>query len=216
MSDLPSFRTVSLKDCMLPLNQPVNFASFGNYVSYFLSKCRYIKYFTSDFLSIRLKLSVDNDVRGFQTIVEMIRSINCPSLVQLGLVFTSNKMRRTTLPLLSGSYGYICVGRESYNNDWEEAQFTTLFIDLVQRLPKLVTLLVVFPSATTSQCKAATAIVESQFRPTRPCFCVQITENLATTDPPKLPLVHYNTLALDKHPSVGGLPYHLTPSDQIY
>ena len=114
-------------------------------------------------------MGVDEDVRGFQTIVEMIRSINCPSLVQLGLVFTK-KSRRATLSGFNRTYQQLRHMSPFYKNDWEEVDFTALFVDLVERLPKLVALLVVFPSATTLQCKAATATLESHFRPTRPCF----------------------------------------------
>ena len=160
-------------------------------------------------------MGVDENVRGFQTIVEMIRSINCPSLVQLGLVFTK-KSRRATLSGFNRTYQQLRHMSPFYKNDWEEVDFTALFVDLVERLPKLVALLVVFPSATTLQCKAATATLESHFRPTRPSFCVQITKSLTSINPPMLPLVHFKALALDQPPLVSGLPYHLIPSDQIY
>ena len=127
----------------------------------------------------------------------MIRSLTyCPSLVQLGLISTST---------VEMDMCYL-----------DEAEFTELFVDLVERLPKLIALLVVLPGASPSNCIAATSTLESKFRLTRPCFCVQITNSLDSDDPPKLPLVHYKTLAEDQPPSVGGLPYHLTPTDQIY
>ena len=77
----------------------------------------------------------------------------------------------------------------------ENVEFTSLFVDLLERLPKLVALLVVIPGAPASHCIAATWTLESKFRPTRPCFCVQITDSLDRDDPPNLPLVHYKTLA---------------------
>ena len=141
------------------------------------------------FLSNRLKL----EIHGSQFFAEAIRSLSCcSSLVQLGLITTSEFQ-------------------------WykDEAKFTALFVDLVERLPKLIALLVVLPCVSQSLCTAATAALESKFRPTRPCFCVQITDSLDSDNPPKLPFAHYKTLAHDQLPSVGGLPYHLTP-DQIY
>ena len=142
------------------------------------------------FLSIRLKLKIRDSEFFFET----IRSLSCcPSLVQLGLITTSEF--------------------QLYKS---EAEFTALFVDLVERLPKLIALLVVLPCASQSLCIEATAALKSKFRPTRPCFCVQITNSLNRDDPPKLPFVHYKTLAHNHIRSVGGLPYHLIPCDQIY
>ena len=134
------------------------------------------------------------EIHGSDFFAESIRSLSCcPSLVQLGFITTS---------------------KFPFDNDL--TKFTALFVDLVERLPKLIALLVVLPCVSQSLCTAATAALESKFRPTRPCFCVQITDSLDSDNPPKLPFAHYKTLAHDQLPSVGGLPYHLTPSDQIY
>ena len=168
-------------------------------------------------------MGVDEDVRGFQTIVEMIRSINCPSLVQLGLVFTK-KSRRATLSGFNRAYHQLRHMSPFYKNDWEEVDFTALFIDLVERLPKLF-----FPSATTLQCKAATATLESHFRPTRPCFCVQITKSLTSINPSlelqraavyqnnyviqfiENPLPEIQLAAIREHPGVIGVIKNPTP-----
>ena len=90
--------------------------------------------------------------------------------------------------------------------EWDEAKFSAFFVDLVVSLPKLVALLVVLPGAPQSHCIAATKTVEVKFRPTRPCFCVQITNSLDNTNPPNLPLFHYQAfrrwLMISIHQSV--------------
>ena len=116
----------------------------------------------------------------------------CSTLVQLGLINTTQLY------------------------EWNEDKFTALLVELVESLPNLIAFLVVVPESTKSKCIEATSTLESKFRPTRPCFCVQITNSLDSNDPPNLPFVHYKALALDQPPSVGGLPYHLIPRDQIY
>ena len=174
----------------MPYNQLVNFAYWGNFV--FLINLIICKLLCLPFLSIRLKL----EVYCYRIFVQMIHSFTyCHSLVQLSLITTS---------------------KFQLFNDLDEKAFTDLFVDLVERLPKLIALLVVLPGAAPSNCRATTFTLESKFRPTRPCFCVQITDSLESNNPPKLPLVHYKTLAEDQPPSVGGLPYHLIASDQIY
>ncbi|KAK4004674.1 Uncharacterized protein APZ42_015845 [Daphnia magna] len=121
----------------------------------------------------------------------------CPSLVQLGLVASS-----------------VHCGLDMYS--WNESMFASFFVELVQHLPKLIALLVVLPGAPTSHCVAATAALESTFRPTRPCFCAQITDSLSSANPPSLPWIHYQALACDSYTSVGELPYHFTTSDSHY
>ena len=123
-----------------------------------------------------------------------------PSLVQLGLIVTSIDVARGNLNMYK----------------WDEETFTTFFVDLVVRLPKLIALLVVLPGASQSHCIIATTTIEEKFRNTRPCFCVQITNSLDKTNPPNLPLVHYQALAHDQNPSVGDLPYHLTYFDSRF
>ena len=171
----------------MPFSQLANFAYWGNFVSLVN-----LIVFNLSFLSIRLKL----EVYCYRNLVQMLNSFTyCHSLVQLSLITTS---------------------KFQLFNDLDEKAFTDLFVDLVERLPKLIALLVVLPGAAPSNCRATTFTLVSKFRPTRPCFCVQITDSLESNNPPKLPLVHYKTLAEDQPPSVGGLPYHLIPSDQIY
>ena len=132
---------------------------------------------------------------------QMIRLLTYyPSLVQLGLIVTSIDLPGGNLNMYK----------------WDEAEFTAFFVDLVVRLPKLVALLVVLPGASQSHCILATTTLEAKFRTTRPCFCVQITDSLDNTSPPNLPLVHFQALAHDPHPSVGDLPYHLTPFDSRF
>ena len=123
-----------------------------------------------------------------------------PSLVQLGLIVTSIDVARGNLNMYK----------------WDEAEFTDFFVDFVVRLPKLIALLVVLPGASQSHCVVATTTLEAKFRITRPCFCAQITDSLDNTNPPNLPLVHYEALAHDQHPSVGDLPYHLTSFDSRF
>jgi hypothetical protein len=122
---------------------------------------------------------------------------NCPSLIQLGLIATT-----------------VHCGLDMYT--WDEATFTTFFVDLVQRLPKLIALLIVLPGVSVSHCVAATAALESKFRPVRPCFCVQITDSLESPNPPSLPWIHYQALACYPYTSVGELPFHFTTSDSHF
>ena len=126
----------------------------------------------------------------------MIRLLaSCPSLVRLGLIVTS-------IDLPDG--GNLI---EMYK--WHQNVFTAFFMKLVERLPKLIALLIVLPGAPRSHCVAATKILENVFRPKRPCFCVQITDCLNSSTPPNLPLCHFRILAHDPPPLVGALPYHL-------
>ena len=127
---------------------------------------------------------------------------NCPSLFRLGLIVTSIK-------LVDGG-NLIDMYR------WNEQKFTAFFVDLVRRLTKLTALLAVLPGAPQSLCIAATATLENIFRPERPCFCVQITDSLQTSNPPNLPQCHFQTLALDPPPLVGALPFHLLSQDNYY
>lgn len=149
-----------------------------------------------DFNSVphyRLKMRVVS-----QSFDQLIRLLTyCPSIIQLGLIATSVRQK---LDMFS----------------WDEAEFTALFVDLVQHLPKLIALLVVLPGAPISHCRAATTALETIFRPLRPCFCVQITDSLESSNPPSLPLVHSEALARDLNPSVGELPFHLTTSVSHY
>ena len=87
---------------------------------------------------------------------------------------------------------------------------------MVERLPKLIALLIVLPVACQSLGIAATTILEIKFRPQRPCFCLQITDSLNSIDPPKLPLNHYQVLAQDPPPIVGALPFHLLSQKPRY
>lgn len=141
----------------------------------------------------RLKIRVVS--RSYDQLIRLLAY--CPSLIQLGLVATS-----------------IRIKLDMYS--WDEKTFTKFFADLVEQLPKLVALLVVLPEAPISHCRAATAALQALFQPTRPCFCVQITDSLDSSDPPHLPWVHYQALACDPPPCVGELPFHLmTPSSRF-
>lgn len=133
--------------------------------------------------------------RPFDQLIRLLAY--CPSLIQLGLIATSVQQK---LDMYS----------------WNTTEFTAFFIDVVEHLPKLVALLVVLPDAPISLCRAATSTLEVIFRPTRPSFCAQITDSLDNTNPPSLPLIHYQTLARDPSPSVGELPFHLTLSNSRY
>ncbi len=144
----------------------------------------------------RLKLRVVS--HSFDQMIRLLAYY--PSLVQLGLIVSA-------IELASGKLN-MC--------NWNEAEFTAFFVDLVEHLPKLIALLVVLPAASESHCVAATAALKVKFQPVRPCFCVQITKSLDSSNPPNLPLVHYQALAHDPHPSVGELPFHFTPSDSHY
>ena len=119
------------------------------------------------------------------------------SLTQLGLIVTS-----------------VRVKPDMYA--WDEATFSTFFVDLVQKLPKLIALLIVLPDAPLEHCVAATTAVESAFRPTRPCFCAQITNCLDSPNPPSLPWMHYQVLARDPYPTVGDLPFSEVQSRSRY
>ena len=120
---------------------------------------------------------------------------SCPSLFRLGLIVTS-------IDLADG-------GKTIEMYKWHVKKFTNFFAHLVERLPKLIALLVVLPGAIQSHCIAATATLEKIFRPTRPCFCVQITDMLESKSPPNLPFCHYRVLADDVPPLVGAMPFHL-------
>ena len=83
------------------------------------------------------------EIGDYRTFVAVIRSLSyCPSLVQLGLTITI-----ANFPL----------------DTKDEVEFTALFVDLVERLPKLIALLVVLPGASQSNCIAATSILVSKF-----------------------------------------------------
>ena len=125
----------------------------------------------------------------------------CPSLMQLGFIVTSVRGDGN----VKGIFG------------WNEMKCTAFFfVQLVERLPKLIALLIVLPVACQSLCIAATTILEIKFRPQRPCFCLQITDSLNSIDPPKLPLNHYQVLAQDPPPIVGALPFHLLSQKPRY
>ena len=133
---------------------------------------------------------------------ENIRSIaNCPSLVQLGLIVHN-------VDLKVGKLMDVCK--------WAEAEFTDFFVDLVQNLPKLIALLVVIPGASQLHCCNATAALKKKFQPSRPCFCVHITDTLVNSCSSCLPSVHYHSLVVEPHLLVGELPFHLIPSDNRY
>ena len=74
---------------------------------------------------------------------------------------------------------------------WDEAKFTAFFVDLVRHLPKLIVLSIVLPVVPASHCIAATAVLESKFHSFRPCFCVQITDSLESSNPSSFPWIHY-------------------------
>ena len=132
------------------------------------------------------------EIGDYTTFVAVIRSFSyCPSLVQLGLTITI-----ANFPL----------------DTKDEVEFTSLFVDLVERLLKLIALLVVLPGASQSNCIASTSILVSKFRPTRPYFCAQITDSLDSNDLSKFSFAHYKTLAEDQLPLASLLPYHLVPS----
>ena len=120
---------------------------------------------------------------------------NCPSLVRLSLIVTS-------IDLADG-------GKAIEMYKWHIKRFTNFFAHLVERLPKLIALLVVLPGSIQSHCIAATATLEKIYLPGRPCFCVQITDSLESNSPPNLPFGHYGILANDPPPLVGALPFHL-------
>ena len=83
------------------------------------------------------------EIGDYRTFVAVIRSLSyCPSLVQLGLTITI-----ANFPL----------------DTKDEVEFTSLFVDLVERLLKLIALLVVLPGASQSNCIAATSILVSKF-----------------------------------------------------
>jgi hypothetical protein len=96
----------------------------------------------------------------------------CPSLIQLGQITTS-----------------VLCGLDMYT--WDEAKFTAFFVDLVRQLPKLIVLSIVLPVVPASHCIAATAVLESTFHSVRPCFCVQITDSLESSNPSSFPWIHY-------------------------
>ena len=73
-----------------------------------------------------LKLKIHDSEYFAETILSLSC---CPSLVQLGFITTSKF--------------------HLYN---DEAEFTALFVDLVQRLPKLIALLVIIPGVSQSNC----------------------------------------------------------------
>ena len=120
---------------------------------------------------------------------------NCTSLVRLGLIVTSIDL---------GVDGNL-LNMHKLN----EREFTDLFVNLVEQLPKLIALLVVVPRASPSHCFAATKTLEKTYRSARPCFCVQITNSLDSNNPPKLPLCHFKMLACNPPPLVGTMPFHL-------
>ena len=96
---------------------------------------------------------------------------------------------------------------------WHKKDFTALFVDLVQRLPKLIALLVVLPGAPKAHCIAATRILENVVRLERPCFCVQITDSLNSSYPANLPMGQYEVLVRDPPPLVGALPFHMVSQE---
>ena len=120
---------------------------------------------------------------------------SCPSLIRLGIIVTSI--------YLAGGGNVIDMYK------WNEERFTAFFVDLVKHLPKLIALLVVLPGAPQSLCIEATATLEKIYRPRRPSFCVQITSELNSNTPPKLPLCHYQALCADTPPLVSSMPFHL-------
>lgn len=139
----------------------------------------------------RLKIRLTSD-----SINEMIQMLaNCTSLVRLGLIVTSIDL---------GVDGNL-LNMHKLN----EREFTDIFVNLVEQLPKLIALLVVVPRASPSHCFAATKTLETLYQPKRPCFCVQITDSLSSNAPSHLPLCHFKVLAHDLPPLVGGLPFHL-------
>ena len=142
---------------------------------------------------IRLKMRIVS--KAYDKLIWLL--IYCPSLIQLGLIATS-----------------VHCGLDMYT--WDEATFTAFFVDLVRFLPKLIALLIVLPGVPASHCIAATAVLESTFRPVRPCFCAQITDSLESSNPPSLPWIHYQALACDPYGSVGEIPFHLNASDSNF
>jgi hypothetical protein len=80
---------------------------------------------------------------------------------------------------------------------------TAFFVDLVQRLPKLIALFIVLPSVSVSHWVVLAAL-ESKFHPVRPCFC---------PNPPSLPWTRYQALAFNPYTFADELPFHFTTSD---
>ena len=150
------------------------------------------------FISGRLKIRVTSN-----TFDKMIRLLaNCSSLVRLGLIVTSID--------LANGWEKIDMYK------WHAKKFTAFFVELVQRLPNLIALLVVLPGAPKSHCIVATATLEKIYRPERPCFCVQITDSLESGNPPSLPVCHRQVLAEDPKSLVGELPFHLLPHESRF
>ena len=132
----------------------------------------------------------------------MLNSLaKCSSLVRLGLIVTS-------IDLVDGG------NLNMY--EWDEVNFKNFFVELVEKLPKLIALLIVLPDAPESHCIAATRTVENIFKPKRPCFCVQISNVLNSVNPPNLPFCHYQVLNEDPQPLVSQLPFHIISRESSY
>ena len=147
---------------------------------------------------VRLKLRVTS--YSFDKMIKLLG--NCHSLITLGLIVTSIDLGTD--------------GNMLNMHKWHEHEFTTFFVDLVAQLPKLIALLIVIPGASQSQCIVATTTLEKIYKHKRPCFCVKITDSLDGTNPYDFPQCHYEVLANDPPPLVGGLPYHLLSQEPRY
>ena len=90
--------------------------------------------------------------------------------------------------------------------DWDEAEFTTLFVDFVEHLQKLFVLLVVLvlPSRIASRLQL---LLNPNFIRLARVFASKLLTSSIRNDTPNLPFIHYKTLAPDPPMSVDELPY---------